>query len=72
MDNNMTILNISFIRIVFAGDKNIVVLYIKSDSCECSEVTFYLRPFIFYGIPMLLIRLHGDILRIVRRRWVGS
>ena len=28
MDNNMTIFNISCIRIVFAGDKNIVVLYI--------------------------------------------
>ena len=28
MDNNMTIFDISFIRIVFAGDRNTIVLYI--------------------------------------------
>ena len=28
-----------------------------------SEVTLYLRPFIFYGIPMHLTRLHRDISR---------
>ena len=28
MDNNMTIFNISCIRLVFAGDKNTIVLYI--------------------------------------------
>ena len=32
-----------------------------------SKVTLYFRPFIFNCIPMLLIRLHGDFFRTVRR-----
>ena len=34
--------------------------YLKHYCREHSEVTLHFRPFIFNGIPMLLIRLHGD------------
>ena len=32
---------------------------------EQNEVTLYLRPIIFYGIPIGLIQIHGYISRIV-------
>ena len=37
---------------------------------ERSKVTLYFRLFIFYGIPMHLVSLHGDISRTGRRRKV--
>ena len=60
------------------GDIQWVILIVSVRKYICrerSEVTLYIRPFIFNGIPMLLILLHGDLSRPYRRvgmGWGGS